>query len=141
MCGVPFHSCETYIARLVAKGHKVAICEQIEDPATAQGLVKRGIIRINYTGYGYRRQHARGRQKQLLSVIYVSDGAADAGICFADCSTGEIHLTRLFGEDVAVRVTNELGRFCPSEILLNDAATVQSAITQFITQRLDMRPE
>ena len=136
MCGVPFHSCESYIARLVAKGYKVAICEQMEDPATAKGLVKRDVVRIITPGTVIEGSMLDEGRNNYLCVLYVSDGAADAGVCFVDCSTGEIHLTRIAGEDVPLRVTNELGRFVPREILYNDVASGQELITHFVTDRL-----
>ncbi len=136
MCGVPFHSCESYIARLVAKGYKVAICEQMEDPATAKGLVKREVVRIITPGTVIEGSMLDEGRNNYLCVLYLSDGAADAGLCFVDCSTGEIHLTRLDGEDVPLRVTNELGRFVPREILYNDAVSGQELITHFVTERL-----
>ena len=136
MCGIPFHSCESYIARLVAKGYKVAICEQMEDPATAKGLVKREVVRIITPGTVIEGSMLDEGRNNYLCVLYLSDGAADAGICFVDCSTGEIHLTRLSGEEVPLRVTNELGRFAPREILYNDVASGQELITHFVTERL-----
>ena len=88
MCGVPFHSCEGYIARLVARGYKVAICEQMEDPASAQGLVKRDVIRVITPGTVIEGSMLDGGKNNYLCVLFLSDGAADAGLCFTDCSTG-----------------------------------------------------
>jgi len=92
MCGVPFHSCEGYIARLVAKGYKVAICEQVEDPATAQGIVKREVIRVITPGTVIEGSMLDEGKNNYLGVIYLGDGAMEAGVCFTDCSTGEVHL-------------------------------------------------
>ncbi|MCI8554020.1 MAG: DNA mismatch repair protein MutS [Clostridiales bacterium] len=141
MCGVPFHSCESYIARLVSKGYKVAICEQTEDPAKAKGLVERKVVRVITPGTVIENSMLDEGKNNYLCVLFVSDGAADAGLCFLDCSTGEIHATRLDGEDVALRVTNELGRFTPSEILYNDGAAGQELIADFIEKRLNVRPQ
>ena len=95
MCGVPFHSCEGYIARLVAKGYKVAICEQTEDPATAKGLVKRDIIRVITPGTVIESNILEdGTNNYLCSIC---KGANETGICFADVSTGEFHITVVFG--------------------------------------------
>ncbi len=141
MCGVPFHSCESYIARLVSKGYKVAICEQTEDPALAKGLVSRDVIRIITPGTVIEGSMLDEGKNNYLCVLFVSDGLADAGVCFSDCSTGEIHLTRISGEDVALRVNNELGRFCPSEVLLNDAAASEPEIVEFVRNRLGAEPE
>ncbi len=141
MCGVPFHSCESYIARLVAKGYKVAICEQMEDPALAQGLVKRDVVRIITPGTVIEGSMLDEGKNNYLSVLYMEEGAAQAGLCFCDCSTGDIHLTCLRGEDVPLRVANELGRYAPSEILLNQQAAGQPAVAQFVTDRLGLSPD
>ena len=141
MCGVPYHSCESYIARLVSRGYKVAICEQTEDPAKAKGLVERKVIRIITPGTVIENSMLDEGKNNYLCVLFVSDGALDAGVCFADCSTGEVHLTRLDGEDVALRVTNELGRYTPSEVLFNDGAAAQELIAAFIEKRLDVKPQ
>ncbi len=139
MCGVPFHSCEGYIARLVARGYKVAICEQVEDPALAQGLVKRDIIRVITPGTVIEGSMLDEGRNNYLCVLFAGDGLKDAGICFTDCSTGEIHLIHITGEDVALRITNELGRFTPSEVLLNDTAAACEAVASFVTQRLSLK--
>lgn len=141
MCGVPFHSCESYIARLVAKGYKVAICEQMEDPATAQGLVKRDVIRIITPGTVIEGSMLDEGKNNYLCTLFFSEDGTDAGVCFADCSTGEVHLTRISGDDVALRVNNELGRFSPSEVLLNPTAAGMPAIMEFLTARMGLQPD
>ncbi|HHV50428.1 MAG TPA: DNA mismatch repair protein MutS [Clostridiales bacterium] len=141
MCGVPFHSCEGYIARLVAKGYKVAICEQVEDPATAQGIVKREVIRVITPGTVIEGSMLDEGKNNYLGVIYLGDGAMEAGVCFTDCSTGEVHLIHISGEDVALRVTNEIGRFMPSEILFNDFAAADETIQSFLKNRLEITPQ
>ena len=141
MCGVPFHSCESYIARLVAKGYKVAICEQMEDPALAKGLVKRDVIRIITPGTVIEGSMLDEGKNNYLCTLFIGDGAGEAGLCFADCSTGEIHLTRIAGDDVLLRVNNELGRFSPQELLLNDTAASQKPVVDFISNRLGARPD
>ena len=141
MCGVPFHSCESYIARLVARGYKVAICEQTEDPAQAQGLVKRDVIRVITPGTVIEGSMLDEGRNNYLCALFLSDGVSDAGLCFTDCSTGEIHLTLIDGEDVLLRAVNELGRFAPSEVLLNDVALAQPELSEFIDQRLSVKPQ
>ena len=136
MCGVPFHSYETYVARLVARGYKVAICEQVEDPATAQGLVKREVIRIITPGTVIEGSMLDEEKNNYLCALYMEPDGGQAGVCFCDCSTGDIRATTLSGEDVALRVTNELGRYMPRELLVNEAASRQPVITQFVTNRL-----
>ena len=85
MCGVPFHSCETYIARLVAKGYKVAICEQMEDPALAKGLVKRDVVRVITPGTVLESSMLDEGKNNYLCLLSICEGAAQAGLCFADC--------------------------------------------------------
>ena len=97
MCGVPFHSYETYLARLVQKGYKVAICEQMEDPATAKGLVKRGIIRVVTPGTVLENSMLDEGKNNYLASVCVENG--QAGLCFADISTGELHATLLTDEE------------------------------------------
>ena len=103
MCGVPFHSYETYVARLVARGYKVAICEQVEDPATAQGLVKREVIRIITPGTVIEGSMLDEEKNNYLCALYMEPDGGQAGVCFCDCSTGDIRATTLSGEDVALR--------------------------------------
>ena len=137
MCGVPFHSYESYVARLVARGYKVAICEQTEDPAQAKGLVKRDIIRILTPGTVIEGSMLDESRNNYLAVIYATQNHTEYGLCFCDCSTGEIHLTQLAGEDLSLRVSNELGRFSPSEILVNRAAAQDSSLREFVDKRLN----
>ena len=137
MCGVPFHSYETYVARLVARGYKVAICEQTEDPSQAKGLVRREIIRILTPGTVIEGSMLDESRNNYLAVICADGNHKEYGLCFCDCSTGEIHLTQLCGEDLFVRVTNELGRYAPSEILVNGAASHNPMIKEFVDRRLN----
>ncbi|MBQ5841100.1 MAG: DNA mismatch repair protein MutS, partial [Clostridia bacterium] len=115
MCGVPFHSYEAYVGRLIAKGYKVAICEQTEDPSQAKGLVKRDIIRVLTPGTVIEGSMLDESRNNYLAVLYAAKDNKSYGLCFCDCSTGEVHLTQLEGADLSLRVSNELGRFNPSE--------------------------
>ena len=90
MCGVPFHSAETYIARLVAKGYKVAICEQMEDPALAKGIVKRSVIRVITPGTVMESSMLDEGKNNFISAVYV--GETQTGVCFCDISTGDLHI-------------------------------------------------
>ena len=120
MCGVPFHSAETYIARLVAKGYKVAICEQMEDPALAKGIVKRSVIRVITPGTVMESSMLdEAKNNYIASIYYFGE---NIGICFADISTGELDTTTLTAGDpeaLSQLVINELARFSPREILRN----------------------
>ena len=140
MCGVPFHSCESYIARLVSRGYKVAICEQTEDPALAKGLVKRDVVRVITPGTVIEGSMLDEGRNNYLCAAYM-ENAQDAGVCFADCSTGEIHVTSLRGDDVPVRLISELGRFSPSEILLSSVLAQNETVMQFASGRLSVTPQ
>ena len=97
MCGVPFHSCEGYIAKLVSKGYKVAICEQTEDPKAAKGLVKRDIIRVITPGTVMEQSMLDESRNNYICSMYSSD--KKIGICFCDISTGELYATDISGRD------------------------------------------
>ena len=134
MCGVPFHSYENYVAKLIAKGYKVAICEQMEDPALAKGLVKRDIIRVVTPGTVIESSMLQDDKNNYLASIYLKDGAA--GICFADVSTGTAHTTVLSGDQLDMQVVSELSRYAPSEVLFNPAILDHKQITGYIKQTL-----
>ncbi len=141
MCGVPFHSCEGYIAKLVNRGYKVAICEQTEDPATAKGLVKRDVVRIITPGTVIEGSMLEESRNNYLCVAYMDETVANVGLCFVDTSTGEIHVTQIVGQDLFSRLQNELGRFAPREVLLNDTAMGSKELTVFLEDRLNVKPE
>ena len=115
MCGVPFHSYEGYVARLIAKGYKVAICEQVEDPAKAKGLVKRDIIRVVTPGTVIESSMLQDDRNNYIASLYLK--GKKAGLCFADVSTGTAHITELTADKIAPAVITELCRYHPSEVL------------------------
>lgn len=142
MCGVPFHSYETYVARLIAKGYKVAICEQMEDPAKAKGLVKRDIIRVVTPGTVLESSMLDESKNNYICSLCVS--GQSTGVCFADVSTGELHATTLTGknaEELAQRLINELSRFSPREIIVGQEALDLKALPDFIKKRLSVNLE
>ena len=120
MCGVPFHSADSYIARLVERGYKVAICEQTEDPKKAKGLVRRDLTRIITPGTVIDSNMLDEGKNNYLACVYVM--GRQASICFADVSTGEVHATTLRGDSFLPDLIGELGKFSPSEIRYNRAA-------------------
>lgn len=129
MCGVPFHAADTYIAKLVSRGYKVAICEQLEDPATAKGIVKRGVIRIVTPGTVIESNMLdETKNNYLASVCLVGQ---EAGLCFCDVSTGLVYVTTLYLDSDPSSVINELSRFSPSEIIANKDAVKLSALTSY----------
>ncbi len=133
MCGVPYHSSEAYIARLVAKGYKVAICEQTEDPALAKGLVEREVIRVVTPGTVIESSMLEEGKSNYLCSVYADN--MSAAVCFADISTGEICATS-FNEDGVTHVKNEIGRFAPSEIVLNSGADENGELQAFLSLRM-----
>ena len=137
MCGVPFHSYETYVARLIAKGYKVAICEQVEDPALAKGLVKRDIIRVVTPGTVIESSMLAEDKNNYLCSIFAKRmrGRWRAGSCFADISTGEAYATELCAEKLGGAVIAELCRYMPSEILMNPAFLDFKDVTNYIKQQ------
>ena len=134
MCGVPFHSYEGYVARLIAKGYKVAICEQVEDPAKAKGLVKRDIIRVVTPGTVIESSMLQDDRNNYIASIFLKDGAA--GLCFADVSTGTAHITELKQSKIAPAVITELCRYHPSEVLMNPGLLDCREITTYIKKNM-----
>ena len=131
MCGVPFHSAESYIARLVAKGYKVAICEQMEDPALAKGLVKRDIIRVVTPGTVTESSMLDERKNNYFACAYGEAGAF--GLCFCDISTGAFHAMVAENADRAV---DELGCYQPSELLLGGRAADDEILCEALRTRI-----
>ena len=117
MCGVPFHAVDDYIGKLIEKGYKVAICEQMEDPALAKGLVKRDVIRVITPGTLIESSLLPAQQNNYLCCLCM--GEFSAGICFADISTAQVFATVLSGDDMNARIKNELAAYAPREVLCN----------------------
>ena len=135
MCGVPYHSCDSYIARLIAKGYKVAICEQTEDAATAKGLVDRDIIRVITPGTVIASSMLEEGRNNFLCAVYADSTAL--GLCLCDISTGEVFATSFpSGEEALPHLENELGRFHPAEALLSDGAWNLEGLTGFLREKL-----
>jgi len=133
MCGVPFHSYESYAAKLVAKGYKVALCEQVEDPKEAKGLVRRDVIKVITPGTVTQSSMLEEDKNNYLACIY---GDWDCiALAFADISTGDIEMTVLNRATIK-DVVNELSRFSPSEILISDQTVDRQAIYDFAKERL-----
>ncbi len=131
MCGVPYHSSEGYISRLVEKGYKVAICEQVEDPATAKGIVKRDIVRIVTPGTVIEGEMLDESRNNYLAATFEKDGKI--GVCFADASTGEAHITEFSGDGLYIQLQNEIMRYTPSEIIIT--ATLKDKISDFLQEK------
>ncbi len=132
MCGVPYHSVDSYIARLVAKGYKVAICEQIEDPALAKGLVARDITRIITPGTVTESCMLDDSKNNYIACIF-ADGQKN-GLAFCDVSTGAFFVTCCTGGDATAA---ELGRFSPAEVIRCSDQSLDPAIDDVLLRRLN----
>ncbi len=134
MCGVPFHSCEGYIAKLVSRGYKVAICEQTEDPKAAKGLVKRDVIRVITPGTVMEQSMLEEGKNNYICCLYSSDKTI--GVCFCDISTGELNATEISGKDSYNKLINQLSSYSPKEILLGGKIIEIKQLPSFIKQKL-----
>ena len=119
MCGVPFHAVETYLQKLIAKGYKVAICEQMTDPALAKGLVEREVTRVVTPGTVIESNMLEDRRANYILSICFRRNLAGCALC--DVSTGEFYLYQI--HDVRTSLSDELARIDPSEVIVNDLAT------------------
>lgn len=138
MCGVPYHSAEAYIARLIAKGYKVAICEQTEDPALAKGIVDRDIVRVVTPGTVIDASMLEDGKNNYIACLWV--GSERMGLCFADISTGEFYLSSFSLERWKEHAINELSRYHPREVLLSPEAA-SPEILDFLQNRQGSRVE
>ncbi len=127
MCGVPYHSAEGYIARLIQKGYKVSICEQMEDPALAKGLVKRDIVRTITPGTVIESSMLEEGRNNFIACAYLD--SLGGGVCFCDMSTGQMTAVALEGEGAKDSLKNEAARFSPSEIILSDSLYSDKGLT------------
>ena len=117
MCGVPFHSAESYIAKLAEKGYKVAICEQMEDPRTAKGIVKREVIQIITPGTLTAQSMLTEQENNYLASIYMDEKGFSIAYC--DISTGELNVTEYKGDALYETLLNELVKIKAKELLMN----------------------
>ncbi len=131
MCGVPYHAVEGYLTKLVSKGYKVAICEQLEDPKLAKGLVKRDIVRIVTPGTNLNVQSLDASKNNfILCITYMPTGI---GVAAADVTTGDFYVTEV--EDIK-KLMDELMKYEPSEIICNDAFLMSGADVEDLRGRL-----
>lgn len=131
MCGVPFHSVDTYLNKLVNRGYKVAICEQMEDPKLAKGLVKREVVRIATPGTNLNMQALdESRNNYLLCVVYTTNAY---GVSYVDVTTGDYYVTEFDSEN---KLLDEIGKTMPSEIICNDSFLVSGIDLEDLRGRL-----
>lgn len=133
MCGVPFHAADTYINRLVNKGYKVAICEQMEDPKLAKGIVKREVIRVVTPGTNIDMQSLdEAKNNYIMCIVYLAD---KYGISTADVTTGDYFVTEV---DTERKLLDEMNKFAPSEIICNEAFYMSGVDIEDMRQRLSI---
>ncbi|MBE6654450.1 MAG: DNA mismatch repair protein MutS [Ruminococcaceae bacterium] len=134
MCGIPYHAVEGYIGRLVGKGYKVAICEQMEDPATAKGIVKRDVIRMITPGTLIESSLLDEKKNNYICGIFHTE--TEIGLSFADISTGQISVTSFFGEEKLSKAMTEIGVYAPREVVVNVPVTQIDGMERFLRERL-----
>ncbi|MBZ9608227.1 DNA mismatch repair protein MutS [Clostridium estertheticum] len=134
MCGIPYHAANTYVGRLIAKGYKVAICEQVEDPALTKGIVKRDIIKIitpgTYTDSGFLEE----TKNNYIMSIYIDRKINFCGVCFCDVSTGEFTCTDT--KFNIVTILDEISKFNPKEIIVSE--DISEEILRAIKERFNV---
>ena len=133
MCGIPYHAVDSYLNRLVSKGYKVAICEQVEDPKTAKGIVKQEVIRVVTPGTNLDTQGLdETKNNYIMCIVYMADRY---GLSIADVTTGEYLVTEL---DSQTKLLDELYKFMPSEIVCNEAFYMSGMDLDDLKNRLHM---
>ena len=131
MCGVPFHAADTYLNRLVQKGYKVAICEQVEDPSTAKGMVKREVVRIATPGTNIDMQALdETKNNYIMCIVY---SVEKYGVAIADVTTGDFFVTEVDSER---KLLDEINKFAPSEIICNEAFYMSGVDVSDMKERL-----
>ena len=138
MCGVPYHSSEAYISRLISKGYKIAICEQVENPSEARGLVRREVVRVITPGTIIEGSMLDESRNNYICSIYYNSSERIAGISFCDVSTGELKVSEIFGQDdnLISQIKIELGKFGPREILYITPPDIYRQLASFLKEKL-----
>ena len=131
MCGIPYHSCEAYIQRLLEKGYKVAICEQTEQPQKGKTLVNRDVIRVVTPGTILENSMLSEDKNNYIASIYI-DKENKFNTCFCDISTGNMHITAVSDKNIQNAVQAELIKYKPSEIIINSRVLDFKWLTEYI---------
>jgi len=131
MCGIPYHAIDAYLNKLVSKGYKVAICEQVEDPKQAKGLVKREVVRVVTPGTNLNMQALdSGKNNYLMSIVYLGD---NIGLSIADFSTGDFFVTEV---ESGSPLIDEINKFVPSEIICNEYFNMSGINLEQVNEKL-----
>ena len=143
MCGIPYHSCDSYIARLVSKGYKIAMCDQVENPAQAKGVVKREVVRVITPGTIMEECMLDESQNNYICSIHVGEKEnKNIGLTFCDISTGELKTTEINNIEQNLNfLKNEIGKFYPKEILFSGDLDFLSSIENFLKEKFSCRIE
>ncbi len=135
MCGVPFHSSDVYTKKLIEIGYKVAICEQLTDPAESKGIVVRDVIRIITPGTLIESSMLDDSSNNYIGCAYLKDG--ECAVCYADISTGEVSVSSKSGKELENEIINDLSRFQPSEMIFNSEFNKFKTVSEFIKLKLN----
>lgn len=138
MCGVPYHAAHNYISRLIAKGYKVAICDQMEDPATAKGIVKRDVTRVITPGTVIDPAMLEEKKNNYLMAVYCQQ--IYFGIAVVDVSTGEFYATQITWGSSMRKLIDEISRYKPSEIIVNEELTTKPEYKTYFREYLRIEP-
>ena len=136
MCGVPFHSAEIYISRLIAKGYKVAICEQLEDPKTTKGMVKRDVIRVVTPGTVIENNMLEEKKNNFIMSIVKKGFFYGVAVC--DVSTGDFYATQITENNNFSKLLDEIARYSPAEIITNSMMINSESEVNQIKDRIDV---
>jgi len=137
MCGVPYHSAQNYIAKLIEKGYKVAICEQVEDPSEAKGIVRREITRIMSPGTITDEKMLEDNKNNYLLCVYLED--SNFGLAITDVSTGEFMVSEIANNNSVDVLINEIGKFNPSEIISNNNLYKEKTIRKLLENKFNTK--
>jgi len=139
MCGVPYHSAESYITRLIKKGYKVAICEQITDPKESKGIVQRAVVRIVTPGTFSDINSLDEKSNNYLASAYISDNGG--GVTFLDISTGYVFGTQFTEKNFLELLSSEIIKYAPSEVILNSRALMEKNFIKALKERISANIE
>lgn len=141
MCGIPYHAADSYISKLVEKGYKVAICEQLEDPSEAKGIVERDVIRVVTPGTITDLKALDEKSNNFLASVYLGDKGA--GISYVDISTGEFYTTLYYGNrnESLSFIVDELGKIGPSELMISKNILQNEKLMKIIENNIDLNLE
>ena len=120
MCGIPHHAVNTYIPKLVEKGYKVAICEQLEDPRYAKGIVKRDVVKIVTPGTITDLSMLDEKRNNYIATVIIQK--KECALSFCDISTGEFFISSINGLDITTKIMNEISRISPSELIVEESS-------------------